>query len=146
MFENFYLNIEMLSRDVKIPTRAHHDDAGIDFYAPNSFEIYPGEDILIPLKLKTEFPKGYVLLFLEKSGISTRKKIDIGAKVIDAGYRGEIHAHLFNNSDYKVIIKKDEKIVQGVITPCWTGYPNVVENISTKTNRGVSGFGSTDKK
>jgi len=68
-------------RDVKLPTVAHDDDAGIDFYVPefnaqflkdmkacndcyltyynNIFSIESGKRVLIPSGIKVQVPHGY---------------------------------------------------------------------------------------
>ena len=66
MFENFYMNIELLSENAKMPTRATGGDAGLDVYTPEEFIISPQEDILIDLKLRMEFPMGYAVQVNEK--------------------------------------------------------------------------------
>lgn len=142
MFEDFYLKVELCSEDAKMPTRANDSDVGLDFYTPKDITILPKRDVLIPLDVKTEFPKGYQLRFDEKSGVSTKKKLDIGACIIDPDYRGIVHAHLFNNSDETVYFKKGDKVVQGVVTPVWTGLP-IQEKVTLNTTRGEGGFGST---
>lgn len=143
--ENIYLNVELTSENAKMPSRANKGDAGLDFYSPIYFKIPPRSDYLLPLDVKVEFPLGYVLIFCEKSGVATKKKIDILAKVIDSEYRGVVHAHLYNNSDEYVFFDKGDKVVQGVLFPCWTGIPNKVEKVNDNTDRGSGGFGSTGK-
>ena len=64
-------------KDVKNPTRAHETDAGIDFFVPNDFEtvtLKPGEDVLIDSGIKVIVPKGYALIFKEKSGVAAKRK------------------------------------------------------------------------
>ena len=63
MFENFKLEIELITDTAIFPTRAHDSDAGIDVYADEDKIIYPGEDELVSTGIKTSFPKGYGLLF-----------------------------------------------------------------------------------
>jgi dUTP pyrophosphatase len=145
MLDNFYLNVELVHPDAKLPTRANSGDAGLDFYTPVDVLIHPRKDILIPLGLKTEFPEGYVLIFAEKSGIATKKKLDILAKVIDSGYRGIVHAHLYNNSDETVMFKAGEKVVQGIVLPCWGGQVTKVNSVTDNSTRGAGGFGSSGK-
>lgn len=146
LFENFELNVELVDDGI-MPTRATKGDVGLDFYTPIDIVIKPNEDALIPLGVKTAFPEGYALVFMEKSGVSVKKKCDILAKVIDPGYRGVVHAHLFNNSNQDAIFKKGDKVVQGVVFPVWTGVPQKVEEVENNTERGTGGFGSTgDKK
>jgi len=143
IFKDFKLEIELTSDDAIMPTRATDGDVGLDFYTPRDVVIHPNSDILVPLDIKMKFPKGFGLVFMEKSGVSTKKKCDIGAKVIDPGYRGVVHAHLFNNSSLKAYFKAGEKIVQGVVMPVWTGIPTKVEKVDNDSERGTGGFGST---
>lgn len=81
MFEDFYLDIELLDKNAKMPTRAYPSDAGCDVYAPEKVTIFPGRDALIPLGWRCKFPEGYALVFFDKSGVSTKKKLKIGACV-----------------------------------------------------------------
>jgi deoxyuridine 5'-triphosphate nucleotidohydrolase len=144
MFNDFYLNIKLEKNGI-MPTRAHDSDAGLDFYSPGDYEIKPNGDILIPLQVRTEFPKGYALIFKEKSGVATKKHLSLGACVVDSEFRGILQLHLFNHSDLYVPIKKGEKIVQAIVTPVWTGQPTLVNELNLNTKRGEGGFGSTDK-
>jgi dUTP pyrophosphatase len=133
---------ERLKEDAIIPQRANSNDSGMDFYSPVDFVIKPGDDILVPLGLKVKLPVGMDLVFENKSGRSTKNKLIRGACVVDEGYRGEVHAHLFNIGKEEVVIKKGEKIIQGIIRR--VEYPEIVEGkIDDFTTRGSGGFGST---
>lgn len=144
MFENFYLRVQLLSKDAKIPTRAHSSDAGLDLYTPIDFEILPESDYLVPLDIRISFPDGYAMIVKEKSGIATKKKIDIGACLIDNSYRGICHVHLFNNNTINSVkFNKGDKIAQAIIVPIWDGQPIQVDDISIETERSEGGFGST---
>lgn len=144
-FKDFELQIELVDDNATMPTRATEGDVGLDFYTPIDVVIEPMQDALIPLGIKTSFPTGYGLIFMEKSGVSVNKKCDVLAKVIDPGYRGIVHAHLFNNSNKQVFFKKGDKVVQGVVMPVWTGIPTKVESVINNSERGEGGFGSTGK-
>ena len=122
VFGGFYLNIELDHPLAKLPERAIDSDAGMDVYTPESVTIDPRADVCIPLGWKCEFPKGFALIFWEKSGIATKKKLDIGAAVVDAGSRGIVHCHLFNNSDETVTFNPGDKVGQFIILPVWHGY------------------------
>lgn len=145
VFKNFYLKIKLVHPNAKIPTRATNGDAGMDVYAPLNYTILPYRDLLIPLGWKCEFPKGYAMIFKEKSGRATKDKLDIGASLVDSGYRGTVHCHLFNNSGLLVQIYEGEKIAQFIIVPCWAGLPIEVTELS-ESERGEGGFGSTGIK
>ena len=78
-----------------------------------------------------------------QSGIATKKKLTVGAKVVDSDYRNIPHAHLINNSDETVTFTAGDKVVQGIITPVWLGDALKVESVNENTERGLGGFGST---
>jgi len=139
------LEIELVDENAKMPTRGTSESAGLDFYTPIDFTIFPKKDILIPLGLKMKFPKGWAMIFKEKSGIATNKKLDVGACVIDSDYTGIPHAHLINNSDNIVTFKAGEKIIQGILIQVWIGNAIEVKKIDNLTERGEGGFGSTGK-
>ena len=142
-FKNFYFNVELCNINAKMPSRSFLTDAGLDLYTPDDIIIEPGKDKLIPLGIKVEFPAGYAMIVKEKSGLATKKKLDVGACVIDAGYRGICHVHLFNNGDELVCFKAGEKVAQAIIVPVWDGQPELVEKVNENTERGAGGFGHT---
>ena len=139
-------------KDVKNPTRAHETDAGIDFFVPNDFEtvtLKPGEDVLIDSGIKVIVPKGYALIFKEKSGVATKRKLTVGAAVVDSDYRGVVHFHLFNNGLTEQTISAGDKIVQGIVFPVSLCTPELISNDDYNqfsTERGEGGFGSTNEK
>lgn len=137
------------TRDVKSPVRGHPSDAGIDFFVPEDFEtvyLLPGEDVLIDSGIKVIVPRDYALIFKEKSGVAVKKKLTLGASVIDSDYRGVVHFHLFNNGTTAQTISAGEKIVQGIVFPISLCEPKEIteENYNLNcTQRGEGGFGST---
>lgn len=136
------LEFKKLHPDAIVPQRAHDSDAGMDVYSVEDIRIPARGDVLTGLGLACKFPKGHALLVYNKSGRATKLKLDKGAEVIDAGYRGEIHVHLFNHSDVNVVIRKGEKIAQLILVPIWAGQPVEVEELD-ETERGDGGFGSS---
>lgn len=140
------------TKEVKDPVRGHETDAGIDFFIPNDFQpliLKPNEDVLIDAGIKVIIPKGYALIFKEKSGVATKKKLTIGASVVDSDYRGVVHLHLFNNGKENVAIGPGDKITQGIIVPISLCTPRIIseeEYNSYTTERGEGGFGSTGVK
>jgi len=139
------IKFKKLHPDAVIPDRAHSTDAGMDVYSIETLVIEPWADVKIGLGLACAFPKNYVLLVFNKSGRATKDKLNKGAEVIDSGYRGEIHVHLFNSSHTQVIINKGEKIAQLILMPIWAGQPEEVDLLD-ETDRGTGGFGSTGIK
>jgi dUTP pyrophosphatase len=136
---------EKTSTNAVLPTRANSTDSGMDFYSPIDIDIPSLSDVLIPLDLKVQIPRGMDLVVHNKSGRSTKNKVIKGAEVIDEGYRGVIHVHLFNLGKETVHIKAGEKIAQGIVRK--VEYPQIVEGkVNENTSRGTGGFGSSGIK
>jgi dUTPase len=141
-------------RKGKFPLKAHPDDAGFDFFAPldmEEVELKPGEDYVVQTGVRVGVPKGWALLGVNKSGVATKKKLTLGAKLIDAGYTGELGIHLVNIGTKIAKISPGDKIAQFVMIPI--GISTVEElteeeywRRNSDTERGCGGFGSTGEK
>ena len=151
-YEFFHISkikFSLLDVDIKKPTRGTKLSVGIDFYSPEYLTIPKRSDILIDLKVKVNLPRNKCLIGFNKSGIATKKKLTIGACVIDPDYQGTIYLHLFNNSDEDQRVLKNEKIVQFVLLPYERA--NLIEVSEDKlynnnTERGTGAVGSTNYK
>ncbi len=139
-------------KDVKTPERGTANSAGIDFFVPNTFakiHVFPNRDILIPSGIKVEVPRGFALIVFDKSGVATRKKLKVGACVIDEDYQGEIHLHVHNIGKEVVMIEPGMKLVQMILIPVLYDSIEEVSSIDelyeAETERGEGGFGSTGK-
>ena len=139
------LKFKKLHPNAVLPTRAHSSDAGMDVYTVEEVIIPPRGDAITGLGLASTFQEEYALLVFNKSGRSTKLKLDKGAEVIDSGYRGEIHIHLFNHSDNEVVIGEGEKIAQLLLVKICAGKPEEVDWLD-ETDRGDGGFGSSGIK
>ncbi len=141
-------------RDVKSPTRGTPKSAGIDLFIPNDFphtELKSGESVLIPSGIKLNVPENHVFIAMNKSGIATKRHLQVGACVIDEDYQGEIHIHLTNVGDSTSSIGGGDKIVQCLLLPISYAGVEVVETEEELfggevTERGDGGFGSTGIK
>lgn len=157
-------------RDVKSPTRGTPQSAGIDFYIPNdwndgkTYELGPGERLLIPSGLKLKVPEGNALIAFNKSGVATKTGIIVGACVVDEDYQGEIHLSIINTNQPKeywkdgywatdsgyVEIEPGTKLMQFIAVPI--NYVHLEEVFSIndlfpeESERGSGGFGSTGLK
>jgi dUTP pyrophosphatase len=84
---------------------------------------------------------------MNKSGVATKKRLQVGACVVDCDYQGEIHIHVFNSGKEMVEIKPGDKLVQFVLTPIIKAKLIECETeeqvFPTQTERGAGGFGST---
>lgn len=167
-------------RDVKSIARAHADDAGIDFYIPEdidektwgdkcdvtkcypaaafdsknilqSFILKPGQSVLIPSGIHVKIPHGYALIYMNKSGVASKKHLYVGACVVDENYQGECHLNLTNVGDCNITVEAGDKIVQGLVVPinyCQTEEISSLEELyrDCTSDRGAGGFGSSGTK
>lgn len=141
-------------RDVKTPHRGTPQSAGIDLFIPNDFTpqfIRPGDSILIPSGLKVNVPENHVFIMMNKSGVATKKHLDVGACVIDEDYQGEIHIHLMNVGNESTSLSPGEKIAQCLLMPIIYSSVEVATDEESLwegkiTERGEGGFGSTGTK
>ncbi len=142
-------------RDVKTPTRGTKKSAGIDFYIPNDFPgshwLAPGQDVKIPSGIYVKVPEGFALIAMNKSGVATKKHLQVGACVIDEDYQGEIHLHVTNVGMDVQELLPGEKIIQMLLVPVVYDSVEVVDSkeelyLGEVTERGEGGFGSTGTK
>lgn len=140
------IKFKKLHPDAIIPCYAHEGDAGMDLFSINDHIIELLSYKLIPTGLACEFPAGTEGQIRSKSGIALKNGVFVlnSPGTIDENYRGEIGVILYNlNTKEPFVIKKGQKIAQMVIAN--VEYVNIVETseMSTNTNRGSGGFGST---
>jgi dUTP pyrophosphatase len=138
------IKIKKLHPDAQIPHYAHDADAGFDLFTVEPFELEPGERKSVPLGISIEIPEGYVGLIWDKSGLSHKYGIKSFGGVVDAGYRGEIHAGIMNLSDKFFSFGKGHKIAQMLIQKIERASFVEVDDLS-QTDRGNGGFGSSGK-
>lgn len=122
----------------KIPKRAHYNDSGADVFSATDVTIYPYSVVAVPLGLGVILPDGYDIVVHCKSGLSS-KGIWASNAPIDAGYRGEIHAILYNTTNKSFEIKAGTKVGQMVLRP--VVYADFVEDLGDERDAGA--FGST---
>ncbi len=157
-------------RKVKTPTIGTELSAGIDFYIPEDFKetiLKPHEDILIPSGIIASFASNLMLMAAEKSGVASsmtaktlcetissekaaKSLFDsptiLGAKIVDADYKGEIYIHLINAGNKCITLKPNMKIAQFILVPvCYDSIIEVTNKKDLYTSyykvRGEKGFG-----
>jgi dUTP pyrophosphatase len=127
-----------------LPKKAYDGDAGFDvFNNEASMVIWPDEKRKIKLGFAIELPEGYVALIQEKSGMAFKNGFITIGNVIDATYRGECHAIVWNTGDRPITIELGTKVAQMLIMPCYTGSAYLVVDELSESTRGEDGFGST---
>lgn len=90
-----------------------------------------------------EYAISYELQIRPRSG-HTSKGIITQLGTVDAGYRGEIYANVFNTSGQPITIEPMERIGQLVVCPIYKPIIIQVDRLS-ETKRGAKGFGSSGK-
>ena len=123
------------------PYRAHYSDAGSDVYLLNDITLEPNRAYKIPLGFGIALPDGLAAWVVPRSGHASRGIVTELAP-IDSGYTGEIHAIVSNLNDCEVILEKNTRIAQLVITPIIIA--DYVDEVGEE--RGPNGFGSTKEK
>ena len=135
--------VQRLDVNAKLPAKPKSlFDAGWDVYPLNRSVIPKHGDALIGTGLKVKIPNGYCIQVNPRSGKAVKNKLVVGARVIDAPYRGELKIHIFNHSDEDYEVSPHDPIAQLLILPCaGIMHEGVIDDI---TERGEDGFGSTD--
>jgi dUTP pyrophosphatase len=103
------------------PVRANPSDAGLDLrYNPvikDPIWVAPGASVIIPTGLKFGIPHGYMLQIMNRSGNAAKKRLIVGACVVDSGYDGEVFVNLHNIGSTIQTIMPGDKVAQGVVIP-----------------------------
>ena len=151
-FEQFKKDIsddKELYESYNIPKRSTKESAGYDFESLMDFTLKPGEIGKYPLGIKADMNSGEVLLIMVRSSMGFKYNVRLCNQVgvIDKDYynnpdnEGHMWIKLENQGDKDYVVKKGDKICQGIfINFLTTDNEENIENVRT------SGFGSTDKK
>ena len=121
---------------------------GIEF-VDETLVVHPNSHVAIPSGIKTIIPYGLGMMFVNKSGIATKLKLDHSACLVDSEYRDEIIMCFFNHNVEPVVIVPGMKITQGLIVPIIPVRMQevlncVYDDIGKASDRG-GGFGSSGK-
>ncbi len=123
-------------------SRRHTSDAGLDVHSAEDVIIPPESSELISTSLIIAVPNGHVGLLKSRSGLSVKYKLEVGAGVIDSGYRGEVKVHLYNHGHIAYHVKAGDRIAQLLTLPVNLGeYERV--SVLVDSPRESDGFGST---
>lgn len=145
------LVVERLDPSLPMPQYAREGDSGFDLYASTDPEyqvihcrVEMQEMVQVPLGVRAHIPEGYEVQIRPRSGY-TSDGLVVQFGTIDSGYRGEWIANVLNTTDYRVFkINHGIKLAQAVLAPVTRA--DIVEGVvSTDTDRGTGGFGSTGR-
>lgn len=132
------MKINKTIESVKLPTKSHELDCGLDLYLPEEINISPFETVCVGLGLSVEIPEGFAGILAPRSSIA-KKGLICHTSIIDPGYKGEIHLIITNCSTSSYIFKKDDRLCSLVC------YSILNPTINPEDNRGENGLGSSGK-
>jgi dUTP pyrophosphatase len=136
------LNFKQLDPRATLPTRGSSAAAGLDLYSIEAVSLEPGQRVIARSGLAVAIPEGFYGRLAPRSGLATKKGLDVLAGVIDADYRGEIGCLLHNTGEEKIELAENSKICQLIIERIVTPQAVWADDLGD-TERGRGGFGST---
>ncbi|MEI6079310.1 MAG: dUTP diphosphatase [bacterium] len=134
--------------DLPLPEYKTIGSSGFDMSAfiDKDEVLEPGQIKLIPTGLMFEIPLGYEMEIRPRSGLAAKNGISIvnTPGTIDSDYRGEVKIILINHSKENFVIKRGERIAQGVLKT--VTHANLIETDElSDTIRAGGGFEHTGK-
>ena len=149
------LRVKLIHPAAKIPVRMTRGSAGLDLFASENIDVPPTRcnsdgfanvgRALVPTGIILQLPPRTVGRIGSRSGLSVNSNIEAGAGWIDNDYRGELKVELKNFSSITFRVKPGDRIAQLVILPLEDVEVESVPQLDN-TERGSSGFGSTDNQ
>ena len=137
-----HLSFKRLDPGATLPTRGSSQAAGLDIFSIQEVIIEPRQRSLVRTGLAVAIPDGHYGRIAPRSGLATKKGLDVLAGVIDSDYRGEVRCLLYNSGDEAIHLPAQSKICQLIIEKIITPSAVWSDEISD-TDRGSGGFGST---
>ncbi len=138
------VKIKLVDKSLPLPQYHTSGAVAFDLYARHDLIIPPKEIALIPTNLIIAVPEGYMLYLKDRSSTAKKKGLIVTAGVIDQDFHGpedEILFQVYNFTKQEVLVKKGERIGQGIFIKIDRAeWEEVVEDIKS-FSRG--GFGST---
>ncbi len=133
----------------ELPKRQTKYSAGYDFESPINFILHPGDVKKIPTGVKCNMNIDEMLMIVVRSSMGFKYNVRMTNQVgiIESDYynnpenEGHIWICLQNHGDKDYIIKKKERIGQGIFTKFL-----VVDNEEEILKKRTFGFGSTDEE
>jgi dUTP pyrophosphatase len=139
------LKIKRLNPAVGLPVPATGGAAGFDLAAAADVEIPPHSIRLVGTGLVIGVPDGHFLGIFARSSTPLKKGLMVanGVGVVDSDYCGpedEIRIQVLNITDATVVVKRGDRLAQGIVLPTPRIDWDVVDEMETPTR---GGFGST---
>lgn len=134
--------------EVTLPTRGDTRSAGYDFYLNEDLRLLPAQKTLVWTDVKAYMQEDEVLHIYPRSslGIKNGMMLSNTVGVIDASYYGNegndgnIGLSLLNTSGKTIILKKGDRVAQGVFSKYL-----IADNDNAQSDKRVGGIGSTGR-
>ncbi len=136
------MQVRLLSKDARIPTRGSAEAAGYDLYASDDVRIQHGSRAVVSTGIALKIPAGHYGKIESRSGLALNNGLIALAGVIDSDYRGEVKVILANISSETITILTGTRVAQIIIVPYVNPDIMLVDSLEV-TQRGSGGFGST---
>src|SRR5687768_851352 len=116
------LKIRRLDSTVSLPSYGTDEAAGFDLAASHDLDIAPGQVGLVRTGLVIEVPTGHFLAIFARSSTPLKRGLLVanGVGVVDPDYSGpddEIMIQLLNFTAAAVLVKRGDRLAQGIILP-----------------------------
>ncbi len=152
MTDSVKIKVKKLHPDAQLPTYAHEGDACADVYAViegglRLKEIKPGETVCIGTGIAVDIPRGWMIEFRPRSGLSCTKMISLSnsPSTIDHGFKAEMMVYLRNDGFKPYVFYHGDRIVQMRPVRISTAEFEEVESLENDSERGMNGLGSTGR-
>lgn len=135
----------------KYPLPAYQTDgsAAMDLHSETGKDVHivQGMSELIPTGIYLSLPKDYVARIYARSSMAAERGLAPSncVGIVDSDYRGQVFVSLYNSGQVTQYIKSGERIAQLMIEKVTRVSWDLVEELD-ETDRGIGGFGSTDRK
>lgn len=125
----------------QLPKAMQPGDAGADLFACEATTIPARGRALVQVGLALELPEGHRARLHSRSGLAWKHGIEVGAGLIDQGFREAIQVLLHNHSDQDFPVAVGDRIAQMCIERSEQAQFLLVEAVQP-TGRGA-GWGSS---
>ncbi len=144
--ENLDIDIEKAYQSIILPTRATKFSAGYDFVIPFDLILKANQEIIVPTGIRAKIDNDYVLCIFPRSSLGFKYGMSLSNTVgiIDADYynaknEGHIKIKIKNNSNNDIVLKNQDRFVQGIFLNYGITLDDDVEN------ERIGGIGSTNQ-
>lgn len=135
------MKIKFFRKDIKMPSKSHLPDVGLDLYLPEDVDINCLETLTVSLGLGFQIPEGHAGMLVPRSSIAETGLI-IQTAIIDPDYTGEIHLIATNASNKTIHLKKDQRVCSLVVYSVLNARLEIVNEFE-KTERNDDCLGSS---